>query len=137
MGLAEGTGRLITEGTTEGRRSTVNRPRGVALVFHRPSKAESYPVSSKLASQVESMFTLIGGKKAMCRALGFELDLIETTWPTGGTQKGEYWGGPTNGRAAPAVVVSPLPPWMAVRQLSRKTRKAHTGRPGSFAASSS
>ena len=29
-----------------------------------------------------------------------ELGLIETTEPTGGTQKGEYWGGPTNGQAA-------------------------------------
>ena len=29
-----------------------------------------------------------------------ELGLIETTEPTGGTQKGEYLGGPTNGQAA-------------------------------------
>ena len=29
-----------------------------------------------------------------------ELGLKETTEPTGGTQNREYWGGPTNGRAA-------------------------------------
>ena len=33
-------------------------------------------------------------------ALRFELGLIETTEPTGGTQHREYWGGPTNGQAA-------------------------------------
>ena len=29
-----------------------------------------------------------------------------------------------------AAIVPPLPSWTAVRQLSRKTRKVHTGRPG-------
>ena len=37
---------------------------------------------------------------------------------------------PLMARQPPVVVVSPLPPWTAVRQLSRKTRKVHTGRPG-------
>ena len=32
--------------------------------------------------------------------LSFKLGLKYTTGPTGGTQKGECWGGPTNGRAA-------------------------------------
>ena len=42
-----------------------------------------------------------------------ELDLIETTKPTGGTQNRGHWGGPTNGRAAAcrrrlATAVKPL-----------------------------
>ena len=35
-----------------------------------------------------------------------ELGLKETTEPTGGTQKGEYWGGPTNGQAAPTLLLN-------------------------------
>ena len=35
-----------------------------------------------------------------CSKVSCELGSIETTEPTGGTQKGEYWGGPTNGQAA-------------------------------------
>ena len=31
---------------------------------------------------------------------------------------------------AGTMVVGKVPPWTAVRQLSRKTRKVHSGRPG-------
>ena len=51
-----------------------------------------------------------GGEWSACRvvpvsphilyAVSCELGLKETTEPTGGTQQGEYWGGPTNGQAA-------------------------------------
>ena len=34
------------------------------------------------------------------KALSCELGCKETTEPTGGSQRREYWGGPTNGRAA-------------------------------------
>ena len=62
--------------------------------------------------------------------MSFELGYEETKPPTGDTQHREYWVTPLMAGQMPVVVVSPLLLWTAVRQLSRKTRKAHTGRPG-------
>ena len=53
--------------------------------------------------------------------LSFELGLKETTGPTGGTQKGECKGGPTNGQAAACR-----------RRLAAKAKPRPQGRASSF-----
>ena len=58
------------------------------------SKGE-YGVVPLMAGQMP-----VVGQTARNRALGFELGLKETTGPAGGSQHREYWGGPTNDRAA-------------------------------------
>ena len=60
---------------------------------------------------------------------GFELGLKETTGPAGGTQKGEYWVGPTNDRAAEsAFLIYDVSQIFRLSFFFRSTKKKNQGK---------